>query len=130
MPERSREEIIQVMTATDEMVRREEDRPRPAGSAPTGLGGPTLTWFNVQADSTVPDWSADDGWQAVTACHRAARDGADVDTRDTTIYVFNQLYSRRPKIDDTATYRNVGCVRDSAGDWIAKEYAWGVHYKD
>lgn len=129
MPERSREEIIQVMTATDELARRENDRPRVLGSSPTGIGGQKLTWFNVQSDSTVPDWSTDAGWQTITACHRAARGGADLDTTDTSIQVCNQLYSRRPKID-AEDHRNVGCILDAAGEWIAVEYAWSVHYRD
>lgn len=129
MPERSSQEIAAALAATAEQIRREEDRPRPLGSTPTSVGGNKLTWFNVQSDSTIPTWSSAAGWQTVTACHRAVRGGADADTVDTNIQVFNQLYSRRAKID-TGTNCNVGCVKDSAGDWIAVEYAWGVHYKD
>jgi hypothetical protein len=128
MPERSSRDSQRAADRLAESARREADRPEMADSPPPSLVR-DLTWFNVQADSVLPDWDADAGWQTVTKCHRAARGGEDLNEVDTDIEVFNQLYSRRPKID-TDTHLNVGCVRDAAGVWIAVEYDWSIHYED
>lgn len=83
---------------------------------------PTLRWFEVQGDSTIPTWAS--GWNTVTKCHeQTTKDGGtDVDTTDTDVLVLCDVdLQMRPNLDATGAVPTsmLGCLDDGAGNMVA-----------